>query len=237
MTKDHEDNPFVAAALAAKYQAEADKEAQLARYNKWQADIGEVNAASMLREQAFRDAADIQHRVYRLCDQLDDQSVPICVEHLTRWSRLTPGCDMTIKLNSPGGMVTYGMELFDTILELREAGHKVTMIGRGMIASMASILLQAADVRVMGPGCAMLIHEPSGMAVGSIGEIEDTQAWLKMTANRVLDIYAERCLLAGEAGTAEKPYTRAQLKNGWNRKDWWLSSDDCLKGGLVDEVR
>lgn len=232
-TKDYEDNPFVAEALAAKYRAEADELLEKARYQRSQADMGELYAEKLRMETDFRLAADIEHYVYRLSDVIDEKSVPICIEHLTRWSRLNPGCDITIKLNSPGGFVTDGMDLFDTILELRDEGHKVSMIGRGYVASMAAILLQAGDVRAMGPGCAMLIHEPSGMARGSLGDIEDTKSWLDMTASRVLDIYADRCASSG----AEKPYTRAQLKAGWNRKNWWISSEACLKGGLVDEIR
>lgn len=221
-------------------QAEAQK--FLAEAAKFQADarLADLHIESQKRylEQQRRDidfnrAADIEHQIYHFRGVVEEGSVSSCIAYMTRWSRLKPGCEMTIVINSPGGYVTDGMELFDTILELRRAGHKITGVGRGYVASMGSILLQAVDHRVMGPDCSMLIHEPSGVALGSLGEIADTKEWLDMLAARVLDVYAERCASSG----AERPYTRTQLKNGWNRKNWWLNSDDCLKGGLIDEIR
>lgn len=227
-------NPGVQQAEAKKFLAEARKfnrEAELAGLH---VELETMSLEDSKRRTAFYRAADLEHQVYRFRGEVGPETVPVCIEHLSRWSRMNPGSDMTIVMNSPGGYITYGMDLFDTILELRrDHGHKVTMVGRGYVASMASILLQAADVRVMGPGCFMLVHEPSGMALGSLGEIEDAKHWLDMSAARVLDIYAERCASSG----AEKPFTRTQLKNGWNRKNWWLSSDDCLRGGLIDEIR
>jgi ATP-dependent protease ClpP protease subunit len=187
----------------------------------------------MQRREAEDAASDFRNNVYRLRGPIDEGSVTGCIFYLTRWARLNPEADITLVINSPGGYVTEGMDLFDTILEMREAGHYITGVGRGYVASMGSILLQACDWRVMGPGCAMLVHEPSGMAMGSIGEIADAKAWLDMTANRILDIYAQRCSESG----AEEPFTRTKLKNGWNRKNWWLSADECLKGGLIDEIR
>jgi ATP-dependent Clp protease protease subunit len=229
---------LVKKAEAEKYKAEAAKfrvDTKTARLNQ---EYTRLTYRRSRDDDEFRRAADVEHQVYRFRGVVDERSVAMCIEHLTRWSRLNPGSNMTIVLNSPGGYITEGFDLFDTILELRrEGGHYMTGIGRGYVASMGSILLQAFDHRVMGPGCSMLIHEPSGMALGSLGEIEDTKAWLDMLAQRSLDIYAQRCEEARIAGTAEKPYTKTQLKAGWNRKNWWLSSEACLKGGLIDEIR
>jgi ATP-dependent protease ClpP protease subunit len=241
---DYLQDPEVKAALIEKYKAEAAEHLALARKESAIADHQlsmlkqqEASTDRFLRDAKFRDAGDIEHRVFRFNETITGSSVMVCEEHLTRWSRLDPGCDMTILLNSPGGIVTAGMDLYDSLLELRRKGHKLTIVARGYAASMASIVLQAADVRVMGREAYLLIHEPSGMALGSLGEIEDTTSWMTMMADRVLDIYASRCQEAGANGTAENPLTKAQLKRGWNRKDWWISSDQALKGGLVDEVR
>lgn len=223
-----------------KLHAEAEKFTAEAAKARVETEIGNVTldtqklfAANTKRDNAFHLASDLQNQVFRLRGAIDGGSAGDCIEMLTRWSRINPGSDMTLVINSPGGYVTAGMDLFDTVLELRGQGHEITGIGRGYVASMGSVLLQACDWRVMGPGCAMLIHEPSGMAMGSIGEIEDTKSWLDMIAKRMLDVYAERC----EGSAAEQPFTRAKLKAGWNRKDWWLSSDQALKGGLIDAIQ
>jgi ATP-dependent protease ClpP protease subunit len=73
--------------------------------------------------------------------------------------------------------------------------------------------------------------------MGKLEEIKDEVKFMEKMSNRVLDIFAKRCAEAGKNGTATKPLTKEQLKRGWERKDWWLSSDECLKFGLVDEVR
>ena len=220
-------------AEAAQLRAQAEKEAATARYQQASADTNEITAKRYLQEEKFRLASDIEHRIYRYNEVITNDSVLVCEEHLSRWSRLWPGCDMTILLHSPGGQVVAGMDLFDSLLELRSKGHHITIVARGYAASMASIVLKAADVRVMGKECYLLIHEPSGIAMGTLGEIEDTTEWMKMMGERVLDIYAERC----HTSKAPKPFTRAQLKKNWTRKDWWISSDKALEGGLVDEVR
>jgi ATP-dependent protease ClpP protease subunit len=224
---------YLEQAEAEKFLAEAEKFRQDAAYSRVNRDNMSLHLAASRDVDAFNRAGDLENNVYRFRGPVGSESVATCVGHLTRWSRMNPGAPMTVIFNSPGGTVHDGMELFDTVLELRERGHDMTGIGRGYVASMASILIQAFTKRVMGPGCYMLIHQPSGGAIGSLGDIEDTKAWFDMMAERILDIYAERCAGSG----AEKPYTRQQLKRGWDRHDWWISSDTCLKGGLVDEIR
>ena len=91
---------------------------------------------------------------------------------------------------------------------------------------MAGILLQAGTTRAMGSEAWLLIHEISFSAVGKIGEVEDTTEWVKRICKRVVKIFADRSKLSA-----------AQIEKRWKRQDWWISSDDCLKWGLVDEVR
>lgn len=221
------------AAEAEHYRAEAEK------FRK-ETEIGELQRqmhVMSLREQRERldwtKASDTEHKVFRLSGLIDHDHAAYAIDYMTRWSRLTPNCQMTLVINSPGGFVTEGMDLFDTILELRSAGHYIFGVGRGYVASMGAILLQACDWRVMGPGCAMLIHKPSGVAAGTVDEIADTKSWLDMTADRVLDIFTERC----QGSAAAEPLTRLKLKRGWDRTDWWINSPDCLKGGLIDQIR
>ena len=226
-----------AAAEAEKFRAEATKfdlDAENLRVN--------VRRNSLIIEQdeykfsQWKAEDEFQH-VWYFGEQVSDASVGRCMASLDLWDRLDPTCEITIYFNSPGGDVIAGMALFDHIQMLRRKGHKFTTIAEGVAASMAGILLQAGDHRIMGAETWVLIHEAAFGTSGKTFQVEDRVEWVKRVQERILDIFATRARQAGEVGTASKPMTRAQLKKNWDRKDWWLSSDDCLKGGIVDEVR
>ena len=164
--------------------------------------------------------------VYTYSDQVTASTVKSCITQLQEWHRLHPGCDMEVVFNSPGGNVIDGLSLFDFIQYLRVSGHHITTSTIGMAASMAGILLQAGDVRIMGQESWLLIHEASFAAVGKFGEIEDTVEWVRKIQKRVLRIFAERSQLS------EK-----QIGTRWKRKDWWIDAEDALKMGFIDEIR
>lgn len=175
---------------------------------------------------------DIYHHIYRFSSTVEDSSVNTCIKELSYWSRTCPGCDIEIIFYSPGGGVLAGMVLFDFIEELKKKGHKVTTTAAGLAASMAAILLQAGSHRVMGKESYLLIHEVSALALGKMGEIEDTVVWLHKLQSRILDIFTRRC----HDAQPEKALTREELENKWKRKDWWLDSEEALALGFVDEV-
>lgn len=169
--------------------------------------------------------SDYYHKVYIFDAVVDAKSVSACMERLKSWDRMDPDCDMEIIFNSPGGDVRHGLALYDYLMTLRRNGHTLTTTALGMAASMAGVLLQAGDVRRMGAESWLLIHEGSMGAMGSVGQVEDTIEWAKRIRERFVDIFVSRSKL-----------TKANIKKNWARKDWWLSSDECLKYGLVDEV-
>lgn len=185
-----------------------------------------IAADQAKRAEADELALDRHHHTYAFGKSVSEGSVRECINQLTNWSRKNPECDIEIIFNSPGGSVVDGFALFDFIQYLRSAGHKVTTSALGMAASMAGILLQAGDTRVMGKQSWLMIHEASFAAVGKIGEVEDTVDWVKKVQERILDIFAERSNMS-----------KAQIRTKWKRKDWWLSSDEALKLGFVDEIR
>ena len=150
------------------------------------------------------------------------------IDKLHQFSVTDPGCDITRTFNSPGGSVIDGMALFDFIRFLRDQGHRVTIIALGYAASMAGILLQAADVRVMARGSWLLIHEVTFGAAGKIGEVEDTYEFGKRLKEQAAQIFIER---------SQGKLTREVLDKNWTRKDWWLNADEALELGLVDEIR
>lgn len=204
-----------------------------------EAEVAEAEAfVSNIQRDKIKDqreaelASDVYNKVYYFTKDVNSGSVASCVDRLTYWMRTSPGCDIEIVFNSPGGSVVDGMALFDFIQQVRREGHKVTTTALGIAASMAGILLQAGDVRRMGKEAWVLIHQASFGAIGSYGEVEDRLKWVEKVQERILDIFAERAATSG----AEHPMTRNRIKKNWERKDWWISSDDCLKYGFVDEV-
>jgi len=167
-------------AVAAKLEAEAEKARAEARKAHAEAldreRSAELTAIELERERRkAREemASDRQNRTYVFGTSVNEASVKACMDTLSTWHRLEPGCEMTIVLNSPGGDVIEGMALFDHILWLREQGHRVVMIVRGMAASMAGILLQSASHRIVGREAWVLIHRAAFGAIGKSFEVED----------------------------------------------------------------
>ena len=220
-------------AEATKLQAETEKlllEQQKARldleritiYNKEH----EVDYKKKLREYNRERALDEENMVYRFNTQVDKTYVNDCMVKLTQWSRRHPKCDIEIVFSSGGGSIIEGFVLFDFIQELKAKGHKVTTGSLGMAASMAGILLQAGDYRWMGHQAWMMIHRAAFGAIGKTFEIEDEVAWIKRIEDRILGIFEKKSNL-----------TRTKIKRNWDRKDWWISSDEALEMGLIDEIK
>ncbi len=229
MLKDDDVSKFpkeVIPALKRKLNAEADHaeaEAQIARAQAVAAEIGQRD---LERKESDYLAGNKFHKVYAFNDAVGSSAVGACISQLNIWSRTDPKCDIEVIFNSPGGSVIDGMALYDYFQALRRKDHKLTTTTFGMAASMAGILLQAGDVRVIGAESYVLIHEISTGAIGKIGEIEDVVEFTKKIQKRVLAIFAVRSNKS--VGYFEKH---------WRRKDWWLDSSECLKLGLVDEIR
>lgn len=225
-----------------KFTAEAEAARALARKTIAEAEEAEHSAAvaCIEREKAEEKRAREKHadaypdRSYQFGEVVGDASVKKCMMQLAQWHRESPDCEMEIVFDSPGGSVVDGMHLFDYISGMREQ-HKITTRTRGMAASMAGILLQAGDVRVMGPQASLMIHEASFAASGKIGDVEDTTEWVNKVQERILSIFADR-VAGSDDKKATKKLTKTQLRNRWRRKNWWLDSDEALRHGLVDEV-
>lgn len=205
--------------------AEAGKAAAETRKALAEAEVAEIDLAKRRHEESKRLAGDEHFHVYRFQTAVEAGSAKACMDQLATWHRLDPGCPIEIVFNSPGGDVVNGLALFDYIQELRRAGHRVTTKALGMAASMAGILLQAGDVRVMSAESWLLIHEASFGVSGSFGDVEDRVKWIERIQDRILDIFAARSKLS-----------KSQIRRRWHRKDWWLSSDEALKLGFIDEV-
>lgn len=173
-----------------------------------------------------KQSSDEENNLYRFNTEVTCTSVKACMAKLTEWHRIDPKSDIEIIFSSPGGSIIDGFELFDFIQHLRYEGHSVTTGSLGYAASMAGILLQAGDKRWIGQQAWMMIHRAAFGAYGKTFEVEDEVKLVKRMEERILTIFTSRSKL-----TANK------IKRNWERKDWWISADEALDLGLVDEVR
>ena len=233
MTEENSKSPEEIAADIAVKKAEAKKtEAEAlkteAETKKALLELRQEEIKTYEAELNFRkkQAEDEQNRLYRYDGEISKPSVQKCMRKLTEWSRLDPKCDMEIVFSSPGGEIISGFELFDFIQELRCTGHKITTGSLGYAASMAGILLQAGDVRWIGHQSWMMIHRAAFGAYGKTFEIEDEVRFVRRIEERILKIFAFRSRLSVR-----------KIKRNWDRKDWWISADECVEMGLVDEIR
>jgi len=211
---------------AAKSKAEAHQAEIGAKLLENDMRLAKIAMKEAIESEEKRLASDNHHRTYRFTSTVGDGSVKAAIEKLTIWHRIDPKCEITFVINSAGGDIIAGFHLFDTLCWLKDEGHDITTAGLGMAASMGGVILQAGKVRVMGPRASLLIHEASFVAGGSMGDIEDTVEFVKSLQNRILQIFADRSTL-----------TKAQIRNRWKRKNWWLTADQSLKLGFVDEVK
>lgn len=195
------------------------------------AEAAELELERAKEKRALELAQNDRHKVYVFDSDVTDGSVKKCIQQLTTWARQDPACPIEIQINSPGGAINAGFALIDFIRDLRTKGHEVTMVALGMAASMAGVILQAADVRVMGANCFLLLHEGSLGAIGDFGEVKDRVKLMEMYHERILALFEER------AKPINEKTTKTFIRNRWARSDWWIPSEDALKLGLVDEVR
>lgn len=155
-------------------------------------------------------------------------------KHLARtmriWHRHLPNGAWAINLNSVGGEIQHGAALFDEIYShsLRGGGtHHVTIKVRGLAASMAGILLQAADDRVIGRSSQIMVHESQGGVIGGHSEITQEADWHRRWRDYMLEVFLSR----------SDVLTRAQLlKRIANGRQWYLSADEALAVGFVDRI-
>ena len=211
------------AALKAAEALKIKAEAQKAQYEAHESELRYHEARLKYDRQA---AEDDRNHLYRFDGEVTAGSVKSCMKKLTEWSRLSPGCNIEIVFSSPGGNIIDGFELFDFIQGLRAKGHHITTGSLGYAASMAGILLMAGDTRWIGHQSWMMIHRAAFGAYGKTFEIEDEVKFVRRIEARILDIFTLRSGL-----------TKLKIKRNWDRKDWWISADECLELQLVDEIR
>jgi ATP-dependent protease ClpP protease subunit len=182
------------------------------------------------QEQEERDAAasDDAHFTYLFDQPVNEESVGDALEAVDRWHRQHPESDWHLIIDSPGGYVNEGFHLFDQLYgySIRGGGsHHITGTVRGMAASMAGILLQAVDQRLMGPHAMLHLHQIGGGAFGRLEEIKDEIECMELLEELAIDAYMERARIS-----------RKKFKRMWNRKEVWLPAPRALRLGFIDGI-
>ena len=136
-----------------------------------------------------------------------------------------PDADISFYINSPGGVVTAGMAMYDTMQYIKP---DVSTIVMGQACSMGSLLAQAgtAGKRKMLPNARHMIHQPSGGAMGQATDMEIQVREILAMKKNLTEIYVKH-------NSAGKTYE--QLSADMER-DFFMSADEALAYGLVDEI-
>lgn len=165
----------------------------------------------------------LNDRIIFLGETIDDQVANSVVAQMLHLESADPDKDISLYINSPGGSVTAGMAILDTMNFIK---CDVSTICLGACASMAAVLLSAGakGKRLALPNSMILIHQPSGGAQGQQTEIAIVADFMLKTRNRLNKILADN---TGQ--TLEKIQADTERDN-------YMTAEDALEYGLVDKI-
>ena len=162
----------------------------------------------------------LNERIVFLGDEVNSDTASLVIAQLLF---LDPDKDIFLYINSPGGSVTAGMGIYDTMQYIK---CDVSTICVGMAASMGAFLLAggAKGKRMILPNAEVMIHQPSGGAQGQATEIQITAEWILRTKKNLAKILAENC---------NQPVEKVMEDT---ERDHWMSAEQALEYGLVDHI-
>lgn len=165
----------------------------------------------------------IEQRKIFLWGPVDDKSAKDITDRLLYLEAIDPGKDITFYINSPGGLVTSGMVIYDT---MQLISSPVSTVCMGMAASMGSILLSggAKGKRYIFPHGEVMIHQPSGGGRGTSADLEIMAVQIQKTKEMGARILAENC-----GQTFEK------VMKDFDR-DYWMDAKESIEYGIVDHL-
>ena len=165
----------------------------------------------------------LNDRIIVLSDEVNDATASLVVAQLLYLEGQDPDKDISLYINSPGGSVTAGFAIYDTMQYIK---CDVSTICMGMAASMGAFLLSAGTKgkRYALPNSDIMIHQPSGGAQGQATEIEITAKHILKTKAKLNKILAEN--------TGKPVEVIAQD----TERDNFMSAEEALEYGLIDKV-
>ena len=165
----------------------------------------------------------LKERVIFLVGEVNDQTANLVVAQLLFLESENPDKEISFYINSPGGSVSAGLAIYDTMQFIKP---EVSTLCMGMAASMGSFLLMAGakGKRFALPNSKIMIHQPSGGTSGQATDIEIHAREIIKTREQLNKIYADR---TGQ--TVEKIASDME-------RDRYMSADEAQAYGLVDQV-
>ncbi|VAV98793.1 ATP-dependent Clp protease proteolytic subunit [hydrothermal vent metagenome] len=165
----------------------------------------------------------LKENIIFLTGQVNDQVAGLITAQLLFLEAENPKKDIAFYINSPGGVVTAGMGIYDTMQYIR---NKVSTICIGQACSMGSLLLAAGEKgqRYSLPNSRIMVHQPSGGAQGQATDIEIQAREILALRARLNDIYAKH--------TGQK---LAKIVDALER-DTFMSPEEAKAFGLIDEI-
>ena len=165
----------------------------------------------------------LNERIIMLSDEVNDATASLVVAQLLYLEGQDPDKDIHLYINSPGGSISAGMAIYDTMQFIK---CDVSTICIGMAASMGSFLLAAGakGKRMTLPNSEIMIHQPMGGTKGQASDIKIQADHILFIRNRMNRLLAE--MTGQPLETIERDTDR----------DNWLTAEDAVKYGLVDKI-
>ncbi|UDF37808.1 UNVERIFIED_ORG: ATP-dependent Clp endopeptidase proteolytic subunit ClpP [Shinella sp. XGS7] len=165
----------------------------------------------------------LKERIIFLTGPVEDHIATLVCAQLLFLEAENPKKEIALYINSPGGVVTSGMAIYDTMQFIKPA---VSTLCIGQAASMGSLLLAAGhkDMRFATPNARIMVHQPSGGFQGQASDIERHARDILKTRDQLNRILAERTGQSLEKIQAD------------TERDYFMSADEAQSYGLVDQV-
>jgi ATP-dependent Clp protease protease subunit len=165
----------------------------------------------------------LRERIVFLVGGINDVTANLVVAQLLFLESENPDKDISLYINSPGGSVSAGLSIYDTMQFIKP---DVSTLCLGMAASMGSFLLMAGATgkRAALPNSRVMIHQPSGGAQGQAADIEIQAREILKTREQLNRIYSERTGQSVDKIAADM------------ERDYWMSPIEAKDYGLIDQV-
>ncbi|WP_305040816.1 ATP-dependent Clp endopeptidase proteolytic subunit ClpP [Erythrobacter sp. SDW2] len=165
----------------------------------------------------------LRERIVFVTGQVEDGMASLIVAQLLFLESENPSKPISMYINSPGGVVTAGLSIFDTMQYIKP---RVSTVCIGQAASMGSFLLAAGEpgMRIALPNSRIMIHQPSGGARGMASDIEIQAREILRIRARMNDLYVK---FTGR--------TLEEIEKAMDR-DTFLEAEEAMQFGLVDKV-
>lgn len=165
----------------------------------------------------------LKDRIVFLGGPINDDVANVVVAQLLFLEMENPDADISLYINSPGGSVTAGMAIYDTMNYIKPHVRTVCI---GMAASMGAFLLMAGQKgkRLALPNSEVMIHQPLGGAEGQTTDVVIRAEWLLATKKKMTRLMAE---MTGQP--AEKVAQDVE-------RDYFMSAEEALSYGIIDEI-